>query len=167
MKRVLMKSMVLVAVFSFACLPAVLARDISAIVSADWLERNLNKPKLIILDIRKVEEYREGLIPGAVNAYFGTWAYSKDGKTMEIPQEDDLFDAMGDAGLHPDSCVVVTCRTSHCYFQVQSARVFCTLQYGGLENVGILDGGFDQWVRENKPIFREIVKPQKPFTRRS
>jgi len=72
-----------------------LARDISPIVTVDWLEKNLSNPKLVILDIRKVEDYREGHIPGAVSASYRTWAYGKAGKREEIPRQDDLFDAVG------------------------------------------------------------------------
>ena len=41
------------------------ARDIAPIVSTDWLLANMKNPKLIILDVRRVEDYREGHIPGA------------------------------------------------------------------------------------------------------
>ena len=137
------------------------AREIPAIVSVDWLEKNLGNPNLIVLDIRKVEDYREGHIPGAVNAYYGTWAYGRDAKRMEIPHEDDLFESMGDAGIRPGSHVVVACHTSHCYFTILAARVVCTLMCAGLENVAILDGGYDEWVRAGKPVSRDAVKPRK------
>ncbi len=78
-------------------------------MTVDWLEKNLSNPKLVILDIRKVEDYREGHIPGAVSASYRTWAYGKAGKREEIPRQDDLFDAVGDAGIKPHSLVVVVC----------------------------------------------------------
>ena len=140
---------------------AIEAREIPAIVSVDWVEKNLGNPNLIVLDIRKVEDYHAGHIPGAVNAYYGTWAYGRDAKRMEIPYEDDLFDAMGGVGILPGSWVVVTCHTSHCYFTILAARVVCTLLCAGLENVAILDGGHDEWVRAGKPVSRDIVKPRK------
>jgi hypothetical protein len=43
----------------------VLAHDIDPIVSTEWLAANLNNPKLVTIDIRKIEDYREGHIPGA------------------------------------------------------------------------------------------------------
>jgi len=52
-------------------------RDILPIVSTDWLMANLKNPKLIILDVRRVEDYREGHIPKALNAFYGAWAYKK------------------------------------------------------------------------------------------
>ena len=44
----------------------VMARDIDPIVSTDWLEKNLKNSKMVIVDLRKVEEYKAGHIPGAV-----------------------------------------------------------------------------------------------------
>lgn len=151
----------IVALLLFTWPAMVPARDISPIVTVDWLEKNLSNPKLVILDIRKVEDYREGHIPGAVSASYRTWAYGKAGKREEIPRQDDLFDAVGDAGIKPHSLVVVVCSSSYCYYDVEAARVACTLKYAGLENVGILDGGFEEWARQKKTVSREFVKPQK------
>jgi thiosulfate/3-mercaptopyruvate sulfurtransferase len=39
------------------------------------------------------------------------------------------------------------------------ARVACALEYGGVKNVAILDGGHNQWVRENRVISHESDKP--------
>ena len=44
------------------------ARDIDAIVSADWLAANLSNSKLVVLDVRKIEDYKVGHIPGAVSS---------------------------------------------------------------------------------------------------
>ena len=64
-------------VFVFALPLFALARDIAPVVSRDWLEKNLNDSKLVIVDIRKVEEYKEGNIPNSINVFYGTWAVKK------------------------------------------------------------------------------------------
>jgi 3-mercaptopyruvate sulfurtransferase SseA len=43
------------------------------------------------MDVREVEVYREGHIPGAANAHYGTWVTGK-GYHTELPREDDLFE---------------------------------------------------------------------------
>lgn len=40
----------------------------------------------------------------------------------------------------------------------QSARVACTLQYAGVENVALLDGGMNKWFLDKKPLFTDIVR---------
>jgi thiosulfate/3-mercaptopyruvate sulfurtransferase len=134
------------------------ARDLPPIVSADWLLANRRNPKLIILDVRRVEDYREGHIPKAVSAFYGVWAYKKDGLFSEIPEKDDLNDTIGYAGISMDSWVVVTGRVDTPRLSYQGARVACTLQYAGVENVALLDGGMNKWFADKKPLATGIVR---------
>jgi len=139
----------------------VLANDIDPIVSTEWLAANLNNPKVVAIDIRKIEDYREGHIPGSVSAYYGIWAAPKGDNHLEFPPEDDLFDTIGDLGIKPDSMVVIICKTYHCFYQAMAPRVLFTLEYAGQKNLSILDGGQEKWVKEGRPLSEEIVKPKK------
>lgn len=132
-------------------------RDIEPIVSTDWLMANLKNPKLIVLDVRRVEDYREGHIPGALNAFYRSWAYQKDGLFTEIPEKDDLDDTIGYFGIGFDSWVVVTGCMDTPRLSYQSARVACTLQYAGIKNVALLNGGMNKWIAEKKPLSQEVV----------
>ena len=140
------------------------AREIAPIVSADWLQANRKNPKLIILDVRRVEDYREGHIPKALNAFYGAWAYKKNGLFSEIPELDDLDDTIGYAGISLNSWVVVTGKVDTPRLSYQSARVACTLQYAGLVNVALLDGGMNKWFSDKNPLSTDIVRTKKkPF----
>ena len=86
---------------------ALSARDVNPIVSTDWLEKNLGNPKVIAVDIRKVEDYKTGHIPNAVNVIYGSWAIMKGGLRNELPPTDDLLDVISSAGIGADSIVVV------------------------------------------------------------
>lgn len=136
------------------------ARDIEPIVSTDWLLANLKNPKLIVLDVRRVEDYREGHIPGSLSAFYGSWAYMKDGLYSSLPEKDDLDDTIGYFGIGFDHWVVVTGCMDTPRLSYQSARVACTLQYAGVENVALLDGGVNKWIQENKPLSPKIEKPR-------
>lgn len=135
------------------------------VVSVEWLEANLKNPKLIILDVRKVEEYREGHIPGAINAYHGAWAYKKGELFTEIPEPDDLDDTIGSVGIGWDTWVVVVGKTGTLREVYQSYRVACTLRYAGLDDVALLDGGMNKWVRDKKPLTTETVRAKEKFFR--
>ena len=139
---------------------AALAREIAPVVSTDWLEKNLSHPKLIMVDIRKVEEYKEGHIPNSINVFYGTWAIKKKGLDNELPEDDDLFDIIGSAGIKNDSVVVVVGKTDATPDLVNAPRVAWTLMYAGVPNVGVLDGGMNKWVKEKKAISTEAVKPK-------
>jgi thiosulfate/3-mercaptopyruvate sulfurtransferase len=150
----------LLALVSFILLlpSAALARDIAPVVSTDWLMANLKNPKLIVLDIRRVEEYREGHIPGGVSAYYGAWAYMKDGMYTSLPEKDDIDDTIGYFGIGFDNWIVVVGCMDTPRLSYQSARVACTLQYAGIKNVALLDGGINKWVKEKRPLSAKVEK---------
>jgi thiosulfate/3-mercaptopyruvate sulfurtransferase len=137
-----------------------LARDVAPIVSTGWLEQNLANPRVVILDVRKVEEYKTGHIPNAVNVFYGSWAIKKGDLLNELPANDDLFDMIGSAGIDQNSIVVVVGRTDAMPDQFDMTRVAWTLKYMGVNNVAILNGGYNQWVKDKKPLSTDAVKPK-------
>lgn len=164
MKRRYFSILLAVVLFPLMMPWVALARDITPIVSTDWLMANLNNPKLIILDIRRVEEYREGHIPGAVSAFYGAWAYMKDGMYASLPEKDDIDDTIGYFGIGFDTWIVVVGCMDTPRLSYQSARVASTLQYAGIKNVALLDGGINKWVKEKKPLSMKVeIRKAKTF----
>lgn len=142
-------------------LPAtLLARDISPVVSTDWLEQNLANSRLKVIDIRKVEEYKEGHVPGGINVFYGTWAVKREGLDNELPADDDLLDIINAAGLTSDSLIVVVGKVDNTAEQVNNTRVAWTLKYAGFDNIAILDGGYNKWLADKKPVSTEPVTPK-------
>ncbi len=136
------------------------ARDVDPIVSTDWLEKNLTNPKVVTIDIRKVEDYKAGHIPNSVSAVYGSWAVMKGGIRNELPPVDDLIDAIGSAGIGADSIVVVAGKADNVPNRTDVTRVAWTLKYAGIQNVAILDGGYDKWVADKKAVSTDAVKPK-------
>lgn len=158
MKHIKSRSIIFALVFLLAVPIAAMARDIDPIVSTAWLEKNLANPKVVIVDLRKVEEYKAGHIPGAVNSFYGSWAIKKGELLNELPATDDLFDVIGAAGIGKDSLVVLVGKTEKLPDRFDMTRVAWTLKYAGVANVAILDGGQDQWAKEGKPVKQDMVK---------
>jgi len=165
MKKQILFWMFLSALLLAAPAGAAPSEALPPIVSVDWLEANLKNPKLIILDVRKVEDYREGHIPNAINTFHGAWAYKRGKLFTEVPDPDDLEDTIGSAGIGWDSWVVVVgnARTLREIYQV--ARVACTLRYAGLDDVAILDGGMDKWIRDKKILSTKVVSAKEKLFR--
>jgi thiosulfate/3-mercaptopyruvate sulfurtransferase len=142
-------------------------RAISPIVSTDWLEKNIDDPKLIIIDIRLGEEYAAGHIPNAINIPFpdavenpsSQWFVERDGLLLEVPEEADLFHTIGAAGIRGDSLVVVVPKPQFPHPLVDATRVADTLMYAGVKNVAVLDGGYDKWAVEARPVSFDVVEP--------
>jgi len=141
-----------------------MARGIDPLVSTDWLQKNLKNAKIVIVDVRKVEDYQAGHIPGAVNVFYGSWAIKKGDLLNELPPIDDLADVIGGAGIDKNSLVVIVGITEKVPNQFDMTRVAWTLKYVGVANVAILNGGYTLWVKENKPVSQDAVKAKaKPF----
>ena len=147
-------------VFWFILLPGVAMAQISApIVSTDELEKNLTNPKVIVLDVRKVEEYKAGHIPGAVNVFYGSWAIKKGNLLNELPSKEDLVDMIGGAGITADATVIVVGKMDAPTDRVDATRVAWTLKYMGVSQVVLLNGGYNKWVADKKTVSADAAKP--------
>jgi len=141
----------------------------SAIVSAEWLENNMDNADLVILDVRDSAIYAAGHIPGSVNvpAYPNGYINAPGEKLpwMELPEKENLFATIGQAGINTNSTVVVIARTSSppggmqgAYGLTQASRSAITLIYAGVENVKMLNGGYDKWADEGRTVSIEPAK---------
>ena len=128
------------------------ARSISPIVATDWLMQHMNDPGLIIVDIRADEEFKSGHIPNAIHVPMPSWIVERNGLLLEVPEETDLFQTVGSAGIDRNSRVVVVNTANHPYPLADTARVADMLIYAGVRNASVLSGGYDKWVQEKKPV---------------
>jgi thiosulfate/3-mercaptopyruvate sulfurtransferase len=149
-------------VLMFVVLPtALLAQTIDPIISTEDLAKNLKDPGLIIVDIRKLEDYKAGHIPGAVAISYVNWAPTTGGMQNQIPADADLMDLLSANGIQPDSTVVVYNTTATGTDRVNVTRVAWTLKYAGVQKVSVLSGGTEKWaVREKREMSTEVVRPK-------
>jgi thiosulfate/3-mercaptopyruvate sulfurtransferase len=147
-----------------------MTRTIDPIVTTEWLENRLGEGDgahapagLIILDIRFEEEYAAAHIPGAISVPFGlnsAWAVSDDVLILELPPDEDLSKAIGEAGMTAGSQVVVVGRPAEPpnppYQLADAARVAVTLIYAGIENVAVLAGGHAKWEGQGLPVSTDV-----------
>lgn len=144
---------------------AVMAQGLSPILSTDELAKSLKDPHVIVVDIRKLEDFKAGHIPGAIGIFYGNWAPGKGGMQNELPGDEDLIDLLSANGIQPDSTVVVYGTTGTGPDRVNVTRVAWTLKYAGVQNVSVLSGGIEKWaVREKRDVSTEPVKLKaKPY----
>ena len=141
-------------------------RVVDPFVSTQWLADNMGNKSLVLLDVRAPDTYSKGHIPGAANfpglGNFYVNLFSKETPWMELPEKKALFATIGKAGITGDSIVVIVGRTAGpmaVYAIADATRVAITLLYAGIDNVAILDGGFDKWASEGKPTSTDPVQP--------
>lgn len=137
-----------------------------AVVSTDWLYSKLRHNRYIVVDVRSADEYANGNIPNSINIPFdiiSVWAqtdFSPGGIWLELPELKDFLTQLGEHGISSRSNVVLVTSLpteANPFSLAAPTRVALTLAHVGLNNVSILDGGFDKWAGERKPVTTDVT----------
>jgi thiosulfate/3-mercaptopyruvate sulfurtransferase len=145
------------------------------LVTADWLEQNLDNPRVRVLDVRgrhpssplphaKQAEYAAGHVPGAM---FVDWEHdfinAKDPVPVQLAGADTFAARASELGIGDGALVV----TYDDYYGIFAARVAWAFRYYGAES-RVLDGGWSTWLEEGRPVGSGIVEPRpRTFTVRT
>jgi len=126
------------------------------LVSADWLEGRLEEverddPSLRVIEVDiDPSNYENGHIPGA--SCFD-WKHDlQDTETFDVPTQSDFETLLGQAGVTPDSTVVVYGDMMNWF----AAHAYWLLTYYTHADVRLLDGGRDYWLNEDYPLADEV-----------
>lgn len=112
----------------------------------------------VVVDIRAVEAFAGGHIPGAVNAPYTQWRGPVDNPGA-LPSEALLSVLVGEAGIDEFTPVVVVHNGSDSSDFGAAARVYWTLKTLGVEEIAILNGGLAAWTASGRPLSTEPVRP--------
>jgi thiosulfate/3-mercaptopyruvate sulfurtransferase len=129
-------------------------KDLPSIVEEKWLLNNLDKKNVVIVDLRKYDEYKKGHIKGAVNIP-GLKNLFDD--KFFMPKLDFLQEVLSQAGISKDSLVVAY--DDGAFFW--AARFYWILEILGHNNVGLLKVSYPYWKNKNYPISTKIEKPKR------
>jgi thiosulfate/3-mercaptopyruvate sulfurtransferase len=117
------------------------------LVSTDWLEKNLDNPKLRVIEVSTdTGVYERGHIPGASNFRWHTDLV--DQVRRDIVSREDFEQKLRAAGVSGDSTIVLYGDNNN-WFAAWGAWVFDIYR---IENVKLLDGGRKKWEAENRPL---------------
>ena len=127
------------------------------LVSAEWLEENINNVKII--DVRKKEDYDLGHIPGAVrltpNEVF-QWEDSNGVKGM-LPSSDHIAIALSSVGINEDDTVIFYDGNSNLW----ASRGLWALEVYGHKDSRLLDGSWNYRSENSFPTTSESVSVEK------
>ena len=131
----------------------VVAAPNNFLVSTDWLEKNLNNPKLRIIEVSvDTGVYERGHIQGAVNFKWHTDLV--DPVKRDIASKENFEKLLRQAGVNNDSTIVIY-GDSNNWFAAWGAWVFDVY---GVKNVKLLDGGRKKWEAEKRPLTPLVTK---------
>jgi len=135
------------------------------LISTQWLARNLAEPDIAIVDASAFlptdgrnpnAEYLEAHIPGARFLDINQVADRSNPAPHMLPSAADFGRAMTDLGVSRDDRIIVydnsPLRTA--------ARGWFMFRHFGAERVAILDGGFQKWRAEGRPIESGEARPR-------
>ncbi|NDB42894.1 MAG: sulfurtransferase, partial [Actinobacteria bacterium] len=119
----------------------------ATIVEAAWLEANLNNPKVRIIEVSTDPGvYEKGHIPNAVNFRWHTEFV--DPVNRDIASREQFQKAVRSAGINKDTKVVLYGDKNN-WFAAWGVWIFRTY---GHNDVSILNGGRDKWVKDGRAL---------------
>lgn len=119
----------------------------SPIVSRDWLEQNLGRPDLRIIDVRKQPTFSTSHLPGSIRIDPESFRGTVDGIPSVLFPAEVLAAHLGLMGISADDLVVVVADDK----LRDATLVGMGLARVGHQHWGILDGGFAAWAAEGRP----------------
>ena len=135
-----------------------------AIVSTEWLSRNINDPNLVVLDgtyhlptanRNASEEFPLKHIEGAVFFNIDDIADADNVLPHMLPSDKVFSEKVGALGINNEKRVVVY----DVYGMQSAARTWWMFHFFGHENVAVLDGGLPKWIKEGNQISSSPVTP--------
>lgn len=123
------------------------------LVYPEWVERFTSDEKVKLFEVSHegLEDYQAGHIPGAVHFDL---ASIECAPTWNICSDDELLTLLLSLGITSKSLVVLYGRNT-----MAAARVANVLMYAGVEDVRILDGGWDAWTKAGYKVETGVVCP--------
>lgn len=123
------------------------------LVETDWLAEHLQDANLCIVDCDNREAYRRAHIPGAVTFRGHHYLKEKEG-APHIMGPEQFAETMGGLGIGDDTLVVAYDGFSGLY----ATRLWWALSYYGHTQAAVLNGGWDAWLAEGRPLTNAPAK---------
>lgn len=128
-----------------------------SLVSTEWLAENLGEPDLVVVDSSTHmpatgrsgrDEYLEAHIPGARFLDIEALSDRSNSAPHMLPDAEEFARAMESLGIGSGDRIVVY---DHSPLRT-AARGWFMLRHFGAKQVAILDGGFEKWRAEGRPV---------------
>src|SRR6266568_3505013 len=124
------------------------------LVSTEWVQEHLNDPKVRIVEVDydPLANYQLGHIPGAV-----LFDWRKDLNhplQRDILSKEQLEQLFSKSGISNDTKIALY-RDFNNWF---AAYAYWDLQFYGVKNAVLINGGRKKWIDEDKPLTKDIPK---------
>ena len=130
------------------------AHQHSLLLETNWLNTNLDRSKIIIVDTRTFTEYQQAHIKNAINLPANN-TFGKGVNNNLLAPVSLIVNAFNKAGIRQSAHIIL-------YDDgrlVDAARLFWVLEVFGLKHVSILNGGIKAWKNQQYPLSQSLKQP--------
>ena len=139
----------------------------TTLITPAELAPRLSDPACVVVDVRHdlarperwgEDQYAAAHLPGARFAHIDRdLSAQKTGRNGRhpLPSPDEAAAVFGPLGIAPGTQVVAYDQGSGMF----AARLWWMLRWHGHDAVAVLDGGFERWTRERRPVSADVPPP--------
>ena len=131
--------------------------DLRLFVGVEELRVMLERGDVVVLDVRRFDEYVRAHIPGSSWLYFWDLTLYERGLPSTPKPRDEVARVFGRSGVGDGDYVVLVYDRSSLLYAAYTAWF---LEYVGHEEYSLLKGGFEAWLSAGLPVERGIFKPR-------
>jgi thiosulfate/3-mercaptopyruvate sulfurtransferase len=124
------------------------------LAETEWLADHLEDSNVRVVDCATQDAYRRAHIPGAVGLSVNPFIKDADDPVHVMPS-DHFARLAAELGIS-DGTLVVTYDDNN---SLSAARFWWVLNYYGHTNAKVLNGGWNKWLSEGRPITLDPLKP--------
>ena len=117
---------------------------IEPLVTPQWLDAHKNDSTLRIVEVSEADLYAKEHISNAVNTDIGKWRFD-NGTFISIRSVEQIEAEISRLGIDEKSDVVLYAPINEPKDLLKASYIYWALQYHGVKNVALLDGGLQAW----------------------
>ena len=133
---------------------------IEPVVTPQWLNEHKNDAHLRIVEVSEGDSYALGHIPGAAHTSIAKWRFD-NGTFLSVRPVAQIEAEISRLGIDAKSDVVLYAPINDPKDLLKTSYIYWALNYHGIKNVALLDGGMKGWTNASLPLTQEepVLKP--------
>ncbi len=130
---------------------------IEPLVSSAWLYEHQNDPKLRIIEVSDGDAYSFEHIPNGGHTAIGKWRFD-NGTFLSVRPVAEIEKEISRLGIDEKSDVVLYAPINEPKDLLKASYIYWALNYHGIKNVALLDGGLEGWKNDKQSVTKAEPK---------
>ena len=143
--------------FLLSLLCSVAAFAIEPLINTTWLEHNIDNKNLRVIEVSSQRSYESGHIKNALHTTIDKWRMN-NGTFISIRDTKEIEQEIQRLGIDANSDVILYADIQTPKDFLKASYIFWALNYHGITNVALLDGGKQSWIKQGGPLENTLPK---------